>query len=59
MSMTEKQYNTIRAEIIVRIMRHEKQLADGRYIFPLCLANDYRELDKLDEQWRLQQHHTV
>ena len=55
--MTESQYNTSRAEIIVRILRHEKQLSDGRYIFPRCLAADYRELDKLDRQWELLQQH--
>lgn len=55
--MTDEAYNRSRAEIIVRIMRHEKQLADGRYIFPRCLAADYRELDKLDKQWELLQQH--
>ena len=59
--MTDEAYNRSRAEIIVRIIRHEKRLADGRYIFPRCLAADYRELDKLDKLWQYQQelHHTM
>ena len=56
--MTENQYQTSRAEIIVRIIRHEKQRFDGKYIFPRCLAADYRELDKLDKQWQQELHHT-
>lgn len=53
--MTDEAYNRSRAEIIVRILRHEKRLADGRYIFPRCLAADYRELDKLDKLWQQRQ----
>lgn len=57
--MNEQQYNTIRANIVVRILNHERKLYDGRYIFPRCLAADYRELNKLDKQWQTQQHHTT
>ena len=55
--MTRQQYETSRAEIIVRILRHEKTMSDGRYLFPRSLSADYRELDKLDKQWELLQQH--
>lgn len=48
--MTDSQYETSRAEILVHIMRHNKKLYNGRYAFPRCLAADYRELDKLEKQ---------
>lgn len=57
--MTDKQYQDSRAEIIIRIMRHDKTLADGRSMYPRCLAAAYRELDKLDEQWKKQSHPTL
>ena len=49
--MTEAQYQARRTAIMLRISRHDKRLSDGRYLYPRCLAADYRELDKLDKEY--------
>lgn len=50
--MTEQIYNQRRAAIISRIYRHNKTFSNGRAVFPRCLAADYRELEKLDREWK-------
>lgn len=49
--MTEEQYLQRRAFIEAKIRKHKDQMANGSPKFPRCLRADYRELDKLEQEW--------
>ena len=49
--MTEQQYKTRRLTIEQKIYLHSRTNSSGKPVFPRCLAADYRELEKLDEEY--------